>query len=103
MLVRAGKKNSERFPPYHSLDLKIEKKWRINEVKLVTSLNIINVCNVENPREFDYGAWFMNGKLVTFPESEEFFLIEFSFRVSASFFDLFEITCNCNSTFMSRN
>ncbi|MFQ6116214.1 MAG: hypothetical protein ACE5NG_19300 [bacterium] len=36
-----GAKNSARYPSYHSLDLKIEKEWRIKNIRLVTYLNTL--------------------------------------------------------------
>ena len=48
-----GTKNSERFPPYHRLDMSMRKRLKIADLKVVISGNIVNVYNRKNIFYFD--------------------------------------------------
>jgi TonB family protein len=44
-----GTTNGKRLPPFHQLDIRIDKRFRIGAVDLGIYLDIINVYNRENP------------------------------------------------------
>jgi len=44
-----GPTNSKRLPPFHQLDVRIDKRFRLGDVDLGIYLDIINVYNRENP------------------------------------------------------
>ncbi len=68
-----GAKNSARYSSYHSLDVKIQKAWRISKVKLVTYLNVLNVYNQANVREINLGKDLFDPKLLSrFPYDQTF-------------------------------
>ena len=47
-------KNSARLPPYHRLDLRIDRDWTFNSWKLNTYFEIFNVYNRCNVEGYDY-------------------------------------------------
>lgn len=47
-----GKKNSARLPDVHSLDVRFEKSWYFKKNKLVFYLNIVNLYNHKNIRNY---------------------------------------------------
>jgi hypothetical protein len=49
-----GPTNSQRLPPFHQLDVRIDKRFRIGEVDLGIYLDIINVYNRQNPDVIAY-------------------------------------------------
>ncbi|HEX5099657.1 MAG TPA: TonB-dependent receptor [Polyangiaceae bacterium] len=49
-----GPTNSQRLPPFHQLDVRIDKRFRIGEVDLGIYLDIINVYNRQNPDVMAY-------------------------------------------------
>ena len=49
-----GATNSERFPMFHQLDLRIDKKWIFNRWKLSAYLSLVNAYNRENVEGFSY-------------------------------------------------
>lgn len=49
---RAGGKNSARLPSTHSLDIRFEKTWYIKKNTLLFYLNIVNVYNHKNLRNY---------------------------------------------------
>ncbi len=49
-----GEKNNARYPPYHRLDLGMEKEWRIKNTNLIGRLEVINVYNQRNVLFFYY-------------------------------------------------
>ncbi len=51
-------KNNVRLPPYHTFNIKFDKKWQIGRVDLSTYFNIINLYDRKNISSFD---WESNG------------------------------------------
>ncbi len=81
-----GAKNSTRYPSYHSLDVKIQKDWQINKVRLAAYLNVLNVYNQKNLREIDLGRGLIEARLISrFPYDQTFFERLFAPGVSVRF------------------
>ncbi len=60
-----GESNSERFPMFHQLDLRIDKKWIFNRWKLSAYLSLINTYNRENVEGYNYNFDFTERQNVT--------------------------------------
>ncbi len=43
-----GEKNRARYPPYHRLDIGLEKEWQMKNTSLVSRLEVINLYNQRN-------------------------------------------------------
>ena len=46
--------NTERFPPYHRLDLRIDRRFFFNRWNLVTYFDIINIYQRDNIWNYSY-------------------------------------------------
>jgi hypothetical protein len=57
-LCVSGKTNSERLPPFHQLDVRVDKRWVFSSFTLGVYLDLINAYNRTNPDfmgyNFDY-------------------------------------------------
>ena len=51
---RDGSVNSHRFPPFHQLDLRVERKWVFDVWLLTAYLEIQNAYNRANPEDYRY-------------------------------------------------
>ena len=60
-----GDTNSERFPMFHQLDLRIDKTWIFNRWKLSAYLSLVNAYNRENVEGFSYNFDFSERDNVT--------------------------------------
>lgn len=49
-----GPTNSERFPMFHQLDLRIDKTWVFDQFKVAAYLSLINAYNRENVEGYSY-------------------------------------------------
>jgi TonB family protein len=49
-----GKPNSKRMPPFHQLDLRLDKKWIYDNWVLTAYLDVQNVYNHANPEGYSY-------------------------------------------------
>ena len=49
-----GPPNSDRFPTFHQLDLRVDKTWVYRRIKVTSYLDIQNVYNAENTEFFSY-------------------------------------------------
>jgi len=49
-----GKPNSDRFPPYHQLDIRLLKEWRFSSWTLVTFLEVLNAYNRQNVADYQW-------------------------------------------------
>jgi hypothetical protein len=49
-----GAQNSERMPPFHQLDLRVDKRWIFDNWMLTAYLDIQNVYNRANPVGYSY-------------------------------------------------
>lgn len=49
-----GELNSRRLPPFHQLDVRVDKTWVFNDFRLSTYLDIQNVYNHANPEGVSY-------------------------------------------------
>ncbi len=49
-----GPENSDRFPTFHQLDLRIDKSWVRKRVRITAYLDIQNVYNAENVEFYNY-------------------------------------------------
>ena len=45
---------SERLPPFHQVDVRVDKRWRWKTVEVSAYLDIQNVYNNANPSGLDY-------------------------------------------------
>jgi TonB family protein len=45
---------SERLPPFHQLDLRVDKRWSMGDYELSAYLDVQNVYNNANPEGIDY-------------------------------------------------
>jgi hypothetical protein len=53
-LCRNGPLWSERLPPFHQLDLRVDKRWKIGDLALSAYLDLINAYNRKNPDFIQY-------------------------------------------------
>jgi TonB family protein len=55
-----GREFSERLPPFHQLDLRVDKRWSLKDLTVSAYLDLINVYNRTNPdfiqHSYDYRA-----------------------------------------------
>lgn len=49
-----GPNNSGRLPPFHQLDIRVDKTWSFDSFKLGAYLDLINAYNRSNPDFMDY-------------------------------------------------
>ncbi|RMH00275.1 MAG: energy transducer TonB, partial [Deltaproteobacteria bacterium] len=49
-----GKENSDRLPPFHQLDLRVDKRWIFRKLMVNAYLDIQNVYNRQNPEFVNY-------------------------------------------------
>src|SRR5690606_33046605 len=49
-----GATNSARFPPFHQLDLRVDRRWIYKRVSFLAYLDVLNVYNRENVELFAY-------------------------------------------------
>ena len=49
-----GERNSERMPPFHQLDLRVDKRWILDNWMLTAYLDLQNVYNRANPVGYSY-------------------------------------------------
>jgi hypothetical protein len=64
LFYEAGKKNSERLPDFHSLDLRLEKTWNFKKNTLMVYLNIVNFYKRENIRSYWWSSYYYrNGSI----------------------------------------
>lgn len=63
----AGKKNSARLPDIHSLDIRFEKTWYIKKNTLLFYVNIVNLYNHNNIRNYWWDTYRnrSNGQVMT--------------------------------------
>ena len=56
-----GARNSERYPAFHQLDLRVEKHWQIDWLKLTAYLDVLNLYSnrraIDIQYNEDYSAW----------------------------------------------
>lgn len=67
------KKNSGRLPLFHSLDLKIEKRWNLNHLYLVTYAGVINAYDHDNVRQRAWKRTVENGKVTSYTQSDQLY------------------------------
>lgn len=67
------KKNSGRLPLFHTLDVKVEKRWDLNNLWLVTYAGIINVYNHDNVRQLAWKRNVVNEKIASFSEEKQLY------------------------------
>jgi len=61
----SGPTNSKRLPPFHQLDIRIDKRFHIGDADLSIYLDIINVYNRVNPDVMAYNYNFTQQKPAT--------------------------------------
>ena len=71
------RKNSGRLPLFHSLDLRLEKRWNLNHVYLVTYASVINALDHDNIRQKSWNRQIENGKLVAFTQENQLYFPRF--------------------------
>jgi hypothetical protein len=49
-----GPYNSARFPPFHQLDLRVDKRWVLRRASVLVFLDVLNVYNRQNVEVFVY-------------------------------------------------
>lgn len=67
------KKNSGRLPLFHSLDLKLEKRWKLSQIYLVTYGGIINAYNNDNVRQRAWKREVINGKVTSYVQKDQLY------------------------------
>ena len=78
-----GELNSERLPPYHRLDVRVNRSFTVGRGSLDVYLDLFNAYNQQNLRAYEYGTRFIGEELkwVRFPDEELLpFLPSFGFR-----------------------
>ena len=68
-----GTKNSARLPLFHSLDIKLEKSWRLGQINLVTYGGIINAYNHDNVRQRAWKREVSNGKVISYTQENQLY------------------------------
>jgi hypothetical protein len=81
-------KNGRRLPAFHSLDLKLEKKWILDSWFIITYINVINALDHKNIRQYAWKRVIENDRLVGFTRDEQTFFPRF---ISAGFTLEFDI------------
>lgn len=61
-----GEKNSDRYESYSSFDLKINKAWETKKMSWNIYLNVLNMFNSKNIRNFYHTAWIRESGPVAF-------------------------------------
>lgn len=61
----SGSRNSERFPAFHQLDLRVDKKFDVRWGELSTALEVLNVYNRANPEALQYNFDYSQSKFVS--------------------------------------
>jgi outer membrane receptor protein involved in Fe transport len=56
---------SERLPPFHQLDLRIDKRWKLGDLTLSAYLDLINAYNRKNPDFIQYNYDFSESRAQT--------------------------------------
>jgi hypothetical protein len=80
------KKNSARLPVFHSLDLRADKRWDLNNMYLVTYAGVINLLNHRNVRQKLWVRRVVNDKITNFVQEDQvYFPRFFSLGVSLEF------------------
>ncbi len=67
------KKNSGRLPLFHSLDIKLEKRWNLNHMYLVTYAGVINAYDHDNVRQRAWKREVENGKVVAYTKEDQLY------------------------------
>ncbi|MCB9752269.1 MAG: energy transducer TonB [Myxococcales bacterium] len=49
-----GPRNSDRLPPFHQLDIRVDKRWIYRRLSFLIYLDILNVYNAQNTEGFQY-------------------------------------------------
>jgi TonB family protein len=57
-----GPLNSERLPPFHQLDIRVDKRWKFKDFSLGAYLDLINAYNRKNPDLIQYNYDFSASK-----------------------------------------
>ncbi len=70
-------KNKRRLPAFHSLDLRLDKKWIMDSWNIVTYLNVINALNKKNVRQFAWKRRIEDDRLIGFTRDEQVFFPRF--------------------------
>lgn len=70
-------KNSQRLPSFHSLDIKLEKKWYIDQMSLVAYVNVINAYDHKNIRQYGWKRRIENGRFTGFSRDEQVYFPRF--------------------------
>lgn len=71
------KKNSRRLPAFHSLDIKIEKKWYIDQMNLIAYANVINAYDHKNIRQYGWKRKIENGRFTSFTRDDQVYFPRF--------------------------
>ncbi len=71
------KKNSGRLPAFHTMDLKIEKKWIADRMAWVLYGSVINVYGHDNIRQYYWQRQVENKKIKTFERRAQSFFPRF--------------------------
>lgn len=61
-----GMKNSDRLPAFHTLDLRVEKKWKTNQMTWAAYASVINAYNNLNVRQYAWKRIVEDGKISGF-------------------------------------
>lgn len=61
----SGEVNSERYPGFHQLDLRVDKKWVKNWGELSASLEVLNTYNRKNPESINYNYDYTQSQYVS--------------------------------------
>jgi hypothetical protein len=67
------KKNSSRLPLFHSLDVKLEKRWRVGHMNIVTYAGVINAYDHDNVRQRAWKRQVENGKVISYTQSDQLY------------------------------
>jgi TonB family protein len=60
-----GPKNSDRIPDFVQLDLRVSKRFKLNDTELEAYLDVQNVTNRDNPEEIAYSPDYSERRYVT--------------------------------------
>ncbi len=77
------KKNSGRLPVFHSLDFRIDKRWDLKQMYLVTYAGVINVYDHHNVRQKVWKREIVNDKITGFTQADQVYFPQF-FTLGAS-------------------
>jgi hypothetical protein len=73
----------DRYPAYHRLDVKLNRRFTFNAWRLQTSLGVVNLYSRRNIRGYYYGL--TNNRTTRVQEAETWFPLLPSFTISAEF------------------